>query len=201
MGYDQSAYTSGQEQPDSVKFYLFAMFTIIPALTGSFGIIPMLFYDLHGKRVGLPYFGKRSLFIFYIDPDTGLSGNKNLQHAEIIEQSGVLSSPNIYSFGVLNLKDTFLPNNLIRSMARRRTERNHGYLLVDTDCSLPNAWQIGDCNGKFCFLIVNRQGELIFAQKDEMTNQDLIDLLNFVSNILCQVLKSFFSLFTERAYV
>ena len=26
------------------------MFTIIPALTVSFGIIPMLFYDLHGKK-------------------------------------------------------------------------------------------------------------------------------------------------------
>ena len=26
------------------------MFTIIPAITGSFGIIPMLFYDLDGKK-------------------------------------------------------------------------------------------------------------------------------------------------------
>lgn len=48
--YDQTAYVSGREQPDSVKFYLFAMFTIIPALTGSLGIIPMLFYDLDGKK-------------------------------------------------------------------------------------------------------------------------------------------------------
>lgn len=170
------------------KRLLLAAFALVSLSTYSQPPLPykvedVALYDLHGKRVGLPYFGKRSLFIFYIDPDTGLSGNKNLQHAEIIEQSGVLSSPNIYSFGVLNLKDTFLPNTLIRSMARRRTERNHGYLLVDTDCSLPNAWQIGDCNGKFCFLIVNRQGELIFVQKDEMTNQDLIDLLDFVSNI------------------
>ena len=49
------AYTAGTEQPDSVKFYLFAMFTIIPALTGSFGIFPMLFYDLHGKKKELMY--------------------------------------------------------------------------------------------------------------------------------------------------
>ena len=55
VGYDQSAYTAGKEQPDSVKFYLFAMFTIIPALTGSFGIFPMLFYDLHGKKKELMY--------------------------------------------------------------------------------------------------------------------------------------------------
>ncbi len=48
--YDQSAYISGREQSDRVKFNLFAMFTILPALTGSLGIIPMLFYDLDGKK-------------------------------------------------------------------------------------------------------------------------------------------------------
>ena len=50
VGYDQDAYTSGKEQPDYVKFYLFAMFTIVPAVTGALGIVPMLFYDLHGKK-------------------------------------------------------------------------------------------------------------------------------------------------------
>ena len=55
VNYDQDAYTSGKEQPDYVKFYLFAMFTIIPFLTGSFGIIPMLFYDLHGKKKEMMY--------------------------------------------------------------------------------------------------------------------------------------------------
>lgn len=53
--YDQGAYISGREQTNSVKFNLFAMFTIIPALTGSLGIIPMLFYDLDGKKKELMY--------------------------------------------------------------------------------------------------------------------------------------------------
>ena len=55
VGYDQNAYTDGTEQPDYVKFYLFAMFTIVPAVTGAFGIIPMLFYDLTGKKKELMY--------------------------------------------------------------------------------------------------------------------------------------------------
>ncbi len=55
VGYDQGAYTKGEEQPDYVKFYLFAMFTIIPTITGSLGIIPMLFYDLTGKKKELMY--------------------------------------------------------------------------------------------------------------------------------------------------
>ena len=55
VGYDQNAYTDGTEQPDYVKFYLFAMFTIVPAVTGAFGVIPMLFYDLTGKKKELMY--------------------------------------------------------------------------------------------------------------------------------------------------
>ena len=50
VGYEVNAFKQGKEQTDMVKFYLFAMFTIIPAVTGSLGIIPMLFYDLNNEK-------------------------------------------------------------------------------------------------------------------------------------------------------
>ena len=50
IGYEANAFKLGVEQTDKVKFYLFAMFTIIPTVTGSLGIIPMLFYDLDNKK-------------------------------------------------------------------------------------------------------------------------------------------------------
>ncbi len=50
IGYEVTAFRTGKEQTNKVKFYLFAMFTIIPAVTGSLGIIPMLFYDLDNEK-------------------------------------------------------------------------------------------------------------------------------------------------------
>ncbi|HZJ75455.1 MAG TPA: MFS transporter [Clostridia bacterium] len=50
IGYDITAYTRGNAQTDTTKFGLFAMFTIVPAITTSFGVIPMLFYDLSGEK-------------------------------------------------------------------------------------------------------------------------------------------------------
>ena len=50
VNYDTGAYMDGREQPDKVKFYLFAMFTIVPSVTGALGVIPILFYDLTGKK-------------------------------------------------------------------------------------------------------------------------------------------------------
>ncbi len=50
IGYDITAYTRGSAQTDDTKFGLFALFTIVPFVTTSLGIIPMLFYDLTGKK-------------------------------------------------------------------------------------------------------------------------------------------------------
>ncbi|MEI6579892.1 MAG: MFS transporter [Eubacteriales bacterium] len=48
FGYEQGA--GFLKQSDNTKFFLFAMSTIVPFITGSLGIIPKLFYDLTGKR-------------------------------------------------------------------------------------------------------------------------------------------------------
>lgn len=50
IGYDINAYTSGSAQTDDTKFWLFAMFTVLPLITTSLSIIPLLFYDLSGKK-------------------------------------------------------------------------------------------------------------------------------------------------------
>ena len=50
IGYDLTAYVRGTAQSDETKFGLFAMFTIVPVVTSSLGIIPILFYDLNGEK-------------------------------------------------------------------------------------------------------------------------------------------------------
>lgn len=48
IGYNQMV-KSG-EQSEKTEFYLFAMCTILPVITGIFGIIPKFFYDLTGEK-------------------------------------------------------------------------------------------------------------------------------------------------------
>ncbi len=50
IGYDINKYASGRKQSDNTQFWLFAMATVLPMITSSFGIIPLLFYDLSGKK-------------------------------------------------------------------------------------------------------------------------------------------------------
>ncbi len=48
FGYEQGK--GYLKQTDRTKYFLFAMSTVIPFVTGSLGIIPKLFYDLTGKK-------------------------------------------------------------------------------------------------------------------------------------------------------
>ncbi len=50
IGYDINSYTRGTAQTDDTKFWLFAMFTVMPMVTTFLSIIPILFYDLSGKK-------------------------------------------------------------------------------------------------------------------------------------------------------
>ena len=40
----------GTVQTDQTKFYIFALATVVPVVTGALGYIPMLFYNLTGEK-------------------------------------------------------------------------------------------------------------------------------------------------------
>ena len=50
FGYDPNKYGKGIEQTDSVKFMLFAMWTIVPAVTTIASVIPMLLYKVSDEE-------------------------------------------------------------------------------------------------------------------------------------------------------
>lgn len=81
--------------------------------------------DLSENPVKLPYFGKKHLMIFYVDPDRH---SQNHDFTVELENTHRASSDEIYGFGVLNLKDApMIPNGMARSMAknaRRRTTQS-----------------------------------------------------------------------------
>lgn len=127
--------------------------------------------DLYGEKVTLPMWGEKNLLIFYIDPD---KHKQNYQFTVDLEQNHAASGDNIYGFGIVNLKDSWypVPNSTIRSMARKRTEKNGATVLADQERTLSTAWGLGDCNNKFVLMFVNKEGELVFLRKGELSEAD-----------------------------
>lgn len=125
--------------------------------------------DAHGDPAMFPYWGEKNLLIFYVDPDRH---NQNHEFTVEMEEEKYAAGDNIYGLGVLNLKDTWLPNNIVRTLARKRTEKNGALIMADTDRTLAKEWGLGDCNNKFVLMIISKEGELVFCRKGEFSEKD-----------------------------
>ena len=125
--------------------------------------------DLDGNPAMLPQWGKKNLLIFYVDPDRH---KQNEDFTYELEENGRAKSDRITAFGILNLKDTWLPNATVRSMARKRTAKNGALVLADQERALQTAWGLGKCNNLFVLLFVTKEGEIVFERKGELTEAD-----------------------------
>ncbi|MCH5335132.1 MAG: hypothetical protein J1D86_04940 [Alistipes sp.] len=134
--------------------------------------------DLEGKPATLPMWGEKNLMIFYVDPD---HHKQNAAFTEEMEENHRAEGENLYGFGVMNLKDApMVPNGLARKMAAKRTAKNGATVLADQDRKLSTEWDLGDCNNLFVLLIVNKQGELVYMKKGEMSEWDKEQFYNFI---------------------
>ena len=108
--------------------------------------------------------------IFYVDPD---HANQNKEFRENLEKNQI-DSPNIYGFGIVNLKDApMLPNSIVRAMIRKKVKQTGAAIYTDPDRILSKAWDLGDCNDQFVLLFVTKDGEVEFMSKGEMAQQQI----------------------------
>lgn len=135
--------------------------------------------DLQNEATTIPHFGEKNLLIFYIDPD---KHKQNEDFTYEIEENHLASGPNIEGFGIINLKDTKFPKGIVRTMARKRTEKNGATVIADPDCVVAKEWGLGDCNNMFVLLVVSKQGELVFCKKGELSAADKAEFYEVIKN-------------------
>ena len=135
--------------------------------------------DLEGNAAKLPNFGKKNLMIFYIDPE---KHKQNEAFTIEMEENHKAEGDNLYGFGIINAADAWYPNKMIRSMARKRTEKNGATVLADQNHTLRDAWGLGDCNDKFVLLVVSKEGELVYCKKGELSRKDIDDFYKFIED-------------------
>jgi predicted transcriptional regulator len=125
--------------------------------------------DLDAQKARLPWWGEKNLMIFYVDPDVPKQNDEFITH---IEETKRLAGPNIEGFGIINLKDTTFPSSVVRQIADARTAKNGATILCDPDHWLSSAWRLGDCNDSFVIMLINKQGQLVYIHKGEMSKEE-----------------------------
>lgn len=127
--------------------------------------------DSHNEPIPLPHFGEKHILIFYVDPD---ARNQNAEFTEYLENNKI-KSDKIFSFGIVNLADTFLPNSLVRTFVRVKERKVKEAIFTDPSHILRDAWQIGDVNGKYTVLFITKDKKIAYYGSGELS-KDQIDL-------------------------
>lgn len=125
--------------------------------------------DSHNKPIPLPYFGEKHILFFYVDPD---ARNQNAEFIEYLEENKI-KSDKIFSFGIANLADTFLPNSLVRTFIRLKEKKVKEAIYTDPQHILRDSWDIGDVNGKLTVIFVTKDKKIAYYGSGELTKEQI----------------------------
>lgn len=91
--------------------------------------------------------------------------------------------------GVANLKDSPLPNFLIRSKIRDKIKQYNATILTDVDLTLPKAWGLGDCNDKSVFVLIGKDKKIKYLKYTDKNSPWSSAEINSVINMIDDLLK------------
>ena len=89
--------------------------------------------------------------------------------------------------GVANLKDSPLPNFIIRSKIRDKIKQYNAVILTDVDLALPKAWGLGDCNNKSVFVLIGKDKKIKYLRytdkKNPWTRAEVSSVLKMIDDL------------------
>ena len=134
--------------------------------------------DLQNLPIDLPFLGKAPLLLFYVDPD---HAGQNSDFIAYLEEHQI-GGDKIQAYGIVNLKDApLLPNGVVRSMMRSKQKKTGAAMYTDVDCSLRDAWGMGDVNNLFVIIFVNKDRKVEFFRYGDFTEKDKADFWKVVN--------------------
>jgi hypothetical protein len=117
--------------------------------------------DANGKSTTIPYFGERTLAIFYNDPDV-----KDISEplSEAIKNQK-LPREKYQGIGISNSQDTWLPNSVIRFAAREKQKKYpNSVILIDENHTLSKEWSLDNSDNKGYFIIIGKDKKIKYIR-------------------------------------
>lgn len=138
--------------------------------------------DANDQPAKIPDFGSKVLAIFYTDPDVS---DQNDPFADKLKAADLDKS--VYKgVGVANLKDTWLPDSVIRSIVRKKIAKYDATILTDPNRILATAWDLGDCNEQAVVLVIDKKGVVRYVKKGAMSAAEQESTFALVKQLMAE---------------
>lgn len=138
--------------------------------------------DGNDKPAKIPDFGKKVLAVFYSDPDVS---DQNDPFADKLKAAD-LDKMVYRGVGVANMKDTWLPDSVIRGIVRKKIEKYDATILTDPAHLLRDAWNLGDCNEKSVVIVLDKTGTVRYVKSGAMTPAEIESTFKLVLELMAQ---------------
>lgn len=152
-----------------MKKYLVVVFVLcialagVPAFSANVGdaVANVTVRDAANNPKAIPDFGVKVLTIFYTDADAA-----DLQDplADALKAKK-FSEAKYRGQGVVNLKDSKMPNFLIRKVIQGKEKKYNTTILTDPSYLLKNAWGLGECNDTATILVIGKDKKVKYLHK------------------------------------
>jgi hypothetical protein len=87
------------------------------------------------------------------------------------------------------MKDSAVPNFIIRSKIREKIEKYKSTILTDVDLTLPRVWGLGDCNDKSVFVLIGKDKKIKYLRYVDKNTPWSPEEINAVIKMIDDLLK------------
>lgn len=140
--------------------------------------------DANNQPATIPEFGSKIITIIYCDTDTSDLADPM---SDALKAKGFPRTKSVGT-GIANLKDSPVPNWVIRKIVQRKIEKYHEVILTDLDNTVAKSWGLGDCNNKSVFIILGKDKKIkytkTFDKNNKPTQSDIDQVVNVVSGLV-----------------
>jgi len=133
--------------------------------------------DAEDRTTKIPDFGQKVLFIIYADTQ---AADDNDPVAEAVREEKL--DPSRYTgLGIANMKDSWVPDGIIRMVIRKKIEQFKRTILADDDHVVARAWGLGDCDDKSVVLVIGKDKRLKYVKKGKVRGDEIQKVVDLVA--------------------
>ncbi len=121
--------------------------------------------DANDNPATIPNFGTHVIALTYADSSASDLGDplNDAMKAKKYDK-------NVYQgLGVANMKDSAVPNWVIRKLVRNKIEKYKSTILTDADHTLAKAWGLGNCKDKSVFILIGKDKKVKYIRYTDKT--------------------------------
>ena len=122
--------------------------------------------DAEDNPATIPDFGTKVIGITYANTGASDLGDPIADATKAKKYDKALYT----GLGVANLKDSAVPNFIVRKIIKGKIEKYQATILTDVDLTLPKAWGLGDVNDKSVFMVIGKDKKIKFIKFADKKN-------------------------------